>query len=54
MKHHNMTPDEVLKALNTDASTGLSKEEVEKRREQYGYNRLNEKKKKTMLQRFFE
>ena len=54
MIHHHETSEETLRKLNTDAATGLSSAEVEKRREQYGANKLREKKKKTMIQRFFE
>ena len=54
MNHHSMTPEKVLQTMNANAETGLSSSEVEERRQKYGYNRLKEKKKKTMLQRFFE
>ena len=54
MIYHNKRPDEVLSELNTDPKQGLSAAEVEKRRAQYGPNKLKEKKKKTNLQRFAE
>ena len=54
MIHHHEAPEEALRKLNTNAETGLTSAEVEKRREQYGPNKLKEKKKKTMLQRFAE
>ena len=54
LNHHSMTPEQVLQMMNTNVETGLSSQEVEKRREVHGANRLKEKKKKTMLQRFFE
>ncbi len=46
--------DAVRGALDTDLERGLSSAEVEKRREEYGENRLAQKKKKSMLVRFFE
>src|SRR5690606_23703382 len=45
--------DETLKALEVDASTGLSDEEVEIRLRKYGLNKLQAKKRKTILQIFF-
>ena len=54
MIHHHESPEEALRKLNTNAETGLTSAEVEKRREQYGPNKLKEKKKKTVLQRFAE
>ncbi|MBP3040809.1 calcium-translocating P-type ATPase, PMCA-type [Bacillaceae bacterium Marseille-Q3522] len=47
------SPDEVMKALGVTEG-GLTTEEVEKRRQQFGYNELAEGKKKSMLQIFFE
>ena len=46
--------EEILKTLGVNPDTGLTATEVAKRREQYGPNRLREKRKKTMLERFFE
>ena len=54
MTRHHISSDDTLRELGTNAELGLSTEEVEKRREQYGLNKLKEKKKKTMLQRFGE
>ncbi len=54
MKAHSTDSLEVLKTLATDLNTGLNKEEVLNRQSQYGANKLEEKKKKTNLQRFFE
>ncbi|WP_291575832.1 cation-translocating P-type ATPase [Clostridium sp. UBA4548] len=50
---YNKTIDQVLKTVGV-TSLGLSKEEVNKRREQYGYNELTEGKKKTALEVFLE
>lgn len=54
MIHHHESPEITLQKLNTNAETGLTSAEVKARQEQYGPNRLKEKKKKTNLQRFFE
>ncbi len=51
---HTKSSEEVLKELNVDHSTGLSEEEVAKRREQYGLNTLRAKKKKSVLSMFFD
>lgn len=54
-----MTPysnkaETVLESLGVSAGSGLSSEEVAKRRAEYGENRLAEKKKKSLAARFFE
>lgn len=54
MSMHNKIPKEVLGKLSVEERTGLSAAEVTARREQYGENKLREKKKKTNLQRFFD
>ena len=46
--------ESVLEILNTDEKQGLTKNEVEQRKAKYGLNKLNEKKKKTTLQRFLD
>ena len=51
---HSKETAEVLAELGTDAARGLTAAEVEARREQYGENRLREKKKKGMVARFFD
>ena len=45
---------DVEKELETNQETGLSQEEVAKRREKYGLNQLKEKKKKSLLMRFID
>lgn len=45
--YENKTAAETLKALSTNKENGLNDEEVEKRRAQYGPNKLEEKKKKS-------
>lgn len=52
MTQHHKSAEEVLQALNTNAETGLSSAQVEKRLQEYGANKLKEKKKKTTLERF--
>ncbi|EJO5348785.1 calcium-translocating P-type ATPase, PMCA-type [Clostridium botulinum] len=52
--YFNKTSQEVIKELNVDTSTGLSSEEVKKRKEKYGLNKLNSKKQKSLLKMFFE
>lgn len=54
-----MTPytkkvENLLAELSTNEQTGLGSEEAIKRKEQYGENKLRQKKKKTTLQRFFD
>ena len=44
--------DEVLEKLQVDQSIGLTSSEAKKRLEQYGLNKLNEQKRKTILQLF--
>lgn len=50
----NKTSEETLKELNVDSQLGLTLEEVKKRTEQYGPNKLNAKKQKSILKLFFE
>lgn len=47
------TKEEVLIELNVDPHTGLSDEEVAKRREQYGPNSLKAKEKRSIISLFF-
>ena len=54
MSLHSQSQAEVLKQLAVDSALGLTAEEVSVRREQYGQNKLREKKKKTTLQRFLD
>ena len=44
---------EVIDSFSSDAEKGLSEEEAKKRLSQYGYNELQEKKKKTIFGMFF-
>ena len=44
--------EQVLKELNVDPKEGLSTEEVKKRLEKYGYNKLKSKAKKSLLELF--
>ncbi len=54
MKAHFEGKESVLSELQTDAFRGLTQAQVAERKEQYGENKLREKKKKSGVQRFFE
>ena len=45
---------EVIKELNSNIDTGLSTQEVQKRQAKYGFNELQQKKKKTILKMILE
>lgn len=49
---HTQTVDEVKKALNTNIYTGLQEKEILKRRKKYGFNKLAEKKKESLITKF--
>ena len=51
---HTLRKEEVLKNLETDEKLGLSENEVIRRQEKYGKNRLNEKKKESFFIRFLK
>lgn len=46
--------EEVLKNLGTNEKTGLSDEEIKKRQEKYGKNKLKEKKKESLFVKFLK
>jgi len=50
--YYNREINEIIAGLNTSASLGLSSEDAKKRLEEYGYNQLVSKKKRTFLQMF--
>lgn len=50
---HSETKENVLKSLGTDPASGLTADEAKKRLSEYGENRLAEKKKKSLIARFF-
>ena len=52
-KFFTMSVDETLKSLNS-SKKGLSDEEAKKRIEEYGYNKLEEKKKQSLLSKFID
>ena len=54
MKPHNQNKDELLSALGTDASRGLTEEKIRELQAKYGENKLKEKKKKSTFQRFLD
>ncbi len=51
---HTLTTDEVLQQLHTDERLGLNEAEIAKRREQYGYNELEEAPPRTFWQRLLD
>ncbi len=54
MQFHHLPTESVISELKTDAHVGLTSAETKTRLEEYGPNRLREKKKKTLLHRFLE
>ena len=54
MLFHNKTKDETLKTLSTNRESGLTAAQVAELQQKHGANRLREKKKKTLAQRFFD
>ena len=54
MAPHNQSKEEILKELSSDQVKGLSSAKASELLGKYGPNKLNEKKKKTMIQRFFD
>jgi Ca2+-transporting ATPase len=49
---HNLKTEEVARGLKTSLKLGLAKEEAIKRREKYGDNKLQEKKKESIFVKF--
>lgn len=54
MIFHDKKIEDVVNELQSDLKNGLSEQQVQQRRQQYGENKLKEKKKKTNFQRFIE
>ncbi len=54
MSSHSQPKETLLKSLSTSVENGLSSEQAAALRNKYGPNKLDEKKKKTNLQRFLE
>ena len=54
MNFHSEDLQSVLAEVNANAETGLTKEEVKKRTEKFGSNKLQEKKKTSWAAKFFE
>ncbi len=50
----NKSKEKIEKEFETSEQEGLSKEQVEKKREQYGFNELKAKKKKSLFVKFLE
>ncbi len=53
MNYHEMRESEIEKNLNTNIRDGLTSNEVEQRRKQFGYNQLEEAEKQSALLQFF-
>ena len=51
---YNQIVENVEKTLETNCKDGLTSQQVEKKREKYGYNELKETKKKSLLVKFLE
>ncbi len=54
MASHDMTKEEIVNLYSADLQKGLTTAQVEKLQAEHGENRLQEKKKKSNLQRFFD
>ena len=54
MTFHSSKKEEILSALNTDVNRGLTSQKVAELQAKFGKNKLQEKKKKSNLQRFFD
>lgn len=54
MEFYELTPAQAAEKLNTDLKTGLTDKEAKRRLAAYGRNKLTDKKKKSVLMRFFE
>ncbi|MGN0164675.1 MAG: calcium-translocating P-type ATPase, PMCA-type [Lachnospiraceae bacterium] len=54
MKYHSQSAESVLQNLSVDVTKGLDTAQVKERQEKFGPNKLNEQKKKTIVQRFFD
>lgn len=54
MIYHSEKPDAVIAALSSDQVSGLTEAQVSEKQQTFGKNKLNEKKKKTNLQRFLD
>ncbi|NLB91403.1 MAG: HAD-IC family P-type ATPase, partial [Clostridiales bacterium] len=52
MTAHHLPTQEVVEKLGTNQETGLTAQQVQEKHQQYGDNKLREKKKKTLFQRF--
>lgn len=54
MIFHAVTGEEVVKELSADFVNGLTDAQIQEKRDQFGENKLREKKKKTTFQRFLD
>ena len=51
---HHFSPEEIAQNLGSDLSTGLNEQQVQKLRETHGKNKLKEKRKRTLLERYLD
>lgn len=51
---HSLGTEQAVKLLHSDSQNGLSSKEAGKRFKEYGYNEIQAKKKKSLIQRFLE
>lgn len=49
---HTMTKEEIRRKLRTNYETGLTEEEAKRRQQEYGENKLQEKKRDSVIKRF--
>ncbi|MFR9201167.1 MAG: calcium-translocating P-type ATPase, PMCA-type [Candidatus Gastranaerophilaceae bacterium] len=54
MQYHSEDKDDILSGFKTNPETGLTGDQAQQRLIEHGENKLEEKKKKTVLQRFFD
>ena len=52
MTFHQLSPTEAVQELHTNPTSGLSAQQVQEKRSQFGENKLKEQRKKTFFQRF--
>ncbi len=54
MNYFNQSAEEIAKALDTDIECGLKLEEIQNKREKYGFNELQGKKKESLFIKFLK
>ena len=51
---HTLSSDEVSKKLETNTEKGLTQKEAQKRQKTYGFNKIEDTKKKSIISKFIE